>query len=69
MATYRQIIKWVRANHGFQAETCWIADVKEAHGLTRSQAPNRIDRQRKVKPCPASKRSAIELALVHFGMI
>ena len=69
MATYRQIIDWVRTHHGFTAQTCWIADVKASHGLTRGQAPNRIHPERKVKPCPEGKRAAIEAALVHFRMI
>lgn len=69
MATYRQIIDWVRTHHGFTAKTCWIADVKASHGLTRRQAPNRIDPVGKVHPCPHEKRSAIEAALTHFKMI
>ena len=69
MATYPQIRDWVHTNHGFTAQDCWIADVKADHGLTRGQAPNRIDPDRKVKPCPEAKRSAIEAALMHFKMI
>lgn len=69
MATYRQISDWLRARHGFSAQTCWIADVKEEYGLTRSAAPNRIDPSRKVKPCPPHRRDAIRGALAHFRMI
>lgn len=69
MATYREIIDRVRQTDGFVAQTCWIADVKAAHGLTRGSSPNRIDEHRKVKPCPLAKRDAIERALVHFGMV
>jgi hypothetical protein len=69
MATYREIIQWVRTHHGFAAQTCWIADVKASHGLTRAPAPNRIDPNRKVKPCPPGKRPAIEAALAHFKKI
>jgi hypothetical protein len=43
MATYRQISDWVRFNHGFTVQTCWIADVKASHGLTRGHAPNRMN--------------------------
>ena len=68
MATYREIIDHVRENDGFVAQTCWIADVKASHGLTKGPAPNRLDPKRKVKPCPPSKRAAIERALSHFGM-
>jgi hypothetical protein len=69
MATYPEIIDWIKKRHEFTAQTCWIADVKSAHGLTRAQAPNRIDPKKKVKPCPANKRVAIEAALRHFQMI
>ena len=69
MATYRQIADRIRQTDGFVAQTCWIADVKASHGLTSGEAPNRIDPERKVKPCPPAKRAAIERALIHFGMI
>ena len=69
VATYREIIDHVRQTDGFVAQTCWIADVKAAHSLTRGASPNRIDPDRKVKPCPPQKRAAIEKALSHFGMI
>lgn len=69
MATYSEITKWIKRQHGFTPQTCWIADVKAAHGLTMRQAPNRISASAKVKPCPASKRAAIEQALRHFRMI
>jgi len=69
MATYREIIDLVRQTDGFVVQTCWIADVKTAHALTRGHAPNRIDAHRKVKPCPPAKRDAIERALMHFGMV
>jgi len=69
MATYSQITEWIKKRHGFTAQTCWIADVKAAHGLTRGQAPNRLGPTSKVKACPSVKRQAIEDALRHFGMI
>jgi hypothetical protein len=69
MATYSDITQWIKRRHGYTAQTCWIADVKSAHGLTRGSAPNRINSTAKAKPCPASKRAAIEDALRHFGMI
>lgn len=69
MATYPQITDWIKRRHGFTAQTCWIADVKSAHGITKRHAPNRIDPKTKVKPCPAGKRAAIEEALRHFQMI
>lgn len=69
MATSREIIDRVRRTDSFVAQTCWIADVKATHGLTRGTSPNRIDPGRKVKPCPAHRRAAIERVLVHFGMV
>jgi hypothetical protein len=70
MATYRRDIQpWVRATYGFTPETCWIADVKSAHGLTTRIAPNRADLNRRVRPCPLERRAAIEAALRHLGMI
>lgn len=69
MASYSEIVTWIRRHHGFSAQTCWIADIKAAHGLTTRQASNRIDPMRKVKPCPPNKRQAIEDALRHFRMI
>jgi hypothetical protein len=69
MATYREIIEHIRRTDGFVAQTCWIADVKAAHGLTRGEAPNRISSKSKVKPCPPHRRAAIERALKHFEMV
>jgi hypothetical protein len=68
MATYREIQERVKVTHGFTPKTCWIADVKTAHGLTRSQASNRLDANRREQPCPSDKRPAIEAALRHFRM-
>jgi hypothetical protein len=68
MATYRQIQDRVKTSAGYVPKTCWIADVKEKHGLTRRQAPNRQTAAR-MYPCPADKKISIEAALRHFGMI
>jgi hypothetical protein len=56
MATYKQIWQYIRQTEGFAVETCWIADVKSAHGLTTRTATNRLD------PCAES-------ALRHFRML
>ncbi|MEJ5976614.1 hypothetical protein WG901_08210 [Novosphingobium sp. PS1R-30] len=69
MATYRDIQARVKATHGFVPKTCWIADIKARHGLTRSQAPNRYHPLRREHPCPPAKRAAVEAALSHFAMI
>ncbi|QJT08766.1 hypothetical protein E8L03_07425 [Oceanidesulfovibrio marinus] len=62
MATYRQIQDWVRQNYGQGVKTCWVAHVKEMHGL----APVNSNR---THPCPTGRVSQIEAAFRHFGMI
>ena len=69
MATYRQIQDRVRMLDGFVPKTCWIADIKNVHGLTQWSAPNRKFTDKRLHPCPPQKRMSIELALRHFGMI
>lgn len=69
MATYRQIQDRVQRVDGFVPKTCWIADVKNAHGLTQRTAPNRMSDGKRLHPCPPARRASIEMALKHFGMI
>jgi hypothetical protein len=69
MATYRQIQEQVKAVAGYVPKTCWIADVKAQHRLTERQAPNRQSPTIRAYPCPPDKRSSIEAAMRHFGMI
>ena len=68
MATYKQIRDYVRHKYGFTVKDCWIAHCKELNGLPVRRAHNRLGDGRKV-PCPLTKRSAIEQAFRHFGMI
>ena len=68
MATYEELIIYIRKTDGFVAQTCWIAHVKELNNLPVSRAWNRAGRGR-VVPCPPDKRPAIEQAFRHFGMI
>lgn len=68
MATYKQIQEYVRRQHGFTPETCWIAHVKELNGLPVRRASNRRGKQR-VKPCPLDKQAPIRAAFEHFGML
>jgi len=68
MATYDQIINYVRENYGYTVSTCWIADIKEQHGLTVRRSWNRQGNGR-ANPCPETKREGIERAMRHFGMI
>jgi hypothetical protein len=69
MATYVEIQRYVKKRYGFEPKTCWIADVKAEHGVTTRPAPNRINTSRREVPCSPDKRSLIEDALRHFGMI
>lgn len=50
-------------------QSCWIAHVKELHGLTSRPAPNRRSLSTRVKPCPAEVRPLIEASMSHFEMI
>jgi hypothetical protein len=69
MATYKQIIDYVRKLHNTTVQTCWIAHVKELSGLNPNQAPNRILSTSRTKPCPDDNVKMIEDALRHFDMI
>jgi hypothetical protein len=69
MATYHEIQKYVLLRHRFIPKPCWIADVKEQHGLTTRIAANRLNSSSRKVPCPPTKKSAIEDALHHFDMI
>ena len=69
MATYREIQEHIRLKNHFVPQTCWIAHVMSDYGLTTRVSPNGINQRERVKPCPPSKRPAIEAALRHFGMI
>ncbi|GFE96722.1 hypothetical protein DmGdi_17950 [Gluconobacter sp. Gdi] len=69
MATYQEIIKWVKENHGFTAQSCWIAHILSEHGLITKVAPNRRDLSKRTKPCPAHRREKLEEAMRFLGRI
>lgn len=69
MVTYKQIQEYVKENYGVSIKTCWIAHMKEMCGLPRRTAPNRIDKNSRVYPCPVDKKEMILKAFKHFGMI
>lgn len=69
MATYRMIQEHVKAEAGFVPKTCWIGEVKASYCLTRRDAPNGVDPDRRNNPCPADKHAAIEAALRHFRLL
>jgi len=66
--TYREIRAYVYARHGFSPRTGSIANVKELSGLTLRPIRNRSSTARR-DSCPAERRSAIEAAFRHFGVI
>jgi hypothetical protein len=68
MARYWEISAYIREKEGFAVDPCWIAQVKEMHGLSAGPAANRRGPQR-IHQCPPHRRTAIERALQHFGMI
>jgi len=69
MATYKEIQKNVKENYGVTIKTCWIADVKDKHGLISRPATNRISLKTKVYPCPEKYVEMIEDTLRFFKMI
>ncbi len=69
MATYAEILAYVRETSGRSVKTCWIAHVKELNGLHPSVAPNRISSKVRQNPCEPWARPLIEEAMRHFGMI
>ena len=68
MATYNEIQKEFKRRYGKTIKTCWIADIKSQHGLTRGNAPNRFGEER-TNPCPPIHKEKIEDVLRYFDMI
>lgn len=66
--TYRAIRAYVYAHHGFSPRTGWIANVKELNGVPLRPTHNRSSAAR-VDACPPERRSGIEEALRHFGVL
>lgn len=69
MATYKQIIAFIREKYGYTVKTCWIAHMKELAGLEVKMAHNRYEPSVRTNPCPADKRDAILDAFRYFGML
>lgn len=69
MATYKEIQGYVKEKYNVSIKTCWIADMKEHHGLNKRVAPNRINEDSKVYPCSEDKKEMITDAFKHFKMI
>ncbi len=69
MATYNEIREYILQKYNISVQTCWIAHVKEKYSLTSRIAPNRIDKNNRVKPCPKDKEKYIEDTFRFFKMI
>jgi hypothetical protein len=69
MATYKEVQDYVKSNYGFVPKTCWIAHMKEICGVPVKVAPNRYSVEKREKPCPPEKMTAIKNAFVYFKMI
>lgn len=69
MATYKEIINYIKNKHGFTIKTCWIAHVKKICGCNPKIALNRISLNNRVNPCLKEKLKPIKDALRHFGMV
>jgi hypothetical protein len=69
VSVYDQLRDYIFERYQFTAQSCWIAHVLSDHGLTKRVAANRRNGASRTKPCPTSKRPAIEAALRHFKMI
>ncbi|TPI77686.1 hypothetical protein FJ425_03665 [Mesorhizobium sp. B2-7-2] len=66
MPTYNEIQDYVPS---FVPKTCWIADIKAAHGLTTRRAANRADPGSRMHSCPPDKRVALEAAMREVGAL
>ena len=66
--TYEDIRRRVAKKYEKGIRTCWIAEVKRKHGLTRGPAWN-TGQGRGAPPCPPDSREAIECVLREYGAI
>lgn len=69
MATYKDIQLYVNEKFNITVKTCWIADVKEKHGIKMKIAPNRKPDGKRVYPCPEKYVYMIVDSLIHFEVI
>lgn len=65
---YSQAQTIFRKRYGKTVKTCWIADIKNQHGKTSRNAPNRIGKKPKY-PCPDDIRLKLEKILKELRMI
>lgn len=67
--TYKEIQQYIKKKYSTTIKTCWIADVKRAHGLTKRKSYNRLSPHSVKYPCPDKHHDKIEDALKHFKSI
>lgn len=69
MATYKDIQRYIKLNYNCTVKSCWIAHMKSICGIHVKIAHNRKNPNRRVFPCPDSKKDIIKEAFRHFDMI
>lgn len=69
MATYKNIQEYIKLKHGYTPKSCWIAHMKEVHGLNPKIANNRFSPNSRTNPCPLKRQEDIKEAFQHFSMI
>lgn len=66
---YKRERDYIRDQYGEdvfrKVQTCHVAHVKSALGLTKGTAPNRIDADAPTKPCPPDLWPIVEEAVRH----
>ena len=68
-ASYADIQDDIRNRDGRYIKTCWIAHVKELHGLPLRKASNRHSPNSRVHPCPEHIRPLIEDSMRRLGLL
>lgn len=69
MATYKQIRADVMEHNKLYVQSCWIAHVKELHGLSFRLAHNRRFADCHLQPCPDHMRPLIEASFRRLKMV
>ena len=67
--TYKKIQEDIKKNFNKSVKICWIAHVKELHGLPMRTAWNRTDSNKRKYPCPDEIKPLIEDSLRKFGIL
>lgn len=66
--TYEKAQRIYKKRHGKTVKSCWIADIKRKHGMTKHQSWNRIGPKPKY-PCPDDVFPKLEKILKELRMI